>query len=108
MSDKTQAQGVSANYTASDVAVLSGYESVTYADSLELAEKLGKSPASIRAKVLSLEIPYVPKPKPVKREKGRTKAETAALIRESLDGAAIPGLEKAQASTLNALLAALS
>ena len=101
-------QKVSANYTAEQEQALIAAAPVSYFDAVILAENMGKSVRSVIAKVQSLELQYIPKPKPVKREKGRTKAETADLIRESLNGAAIPGLEKAPANALNALLAALS
>lgn len=99
---------VSANYTAEQVAALENAAPVSYFDAVELAENMGKSVRSVIAKVQSLELEYIPKPKPVKREKGRTKAETAALIRESLNDAVIPNLEKAPANALNALLEAVS
>ena len=103
MTEKTQAPGVSANYTAEQVERLQSFDVVTYADAQALAKELGKSARSIVAKVLSLEIPYEGKPKAPKREKGRTKADTAAAIRAIIDRKAL-GLEKAPATALNDLL----
>ena len=108
MSNTEKAQGGSANYSAEQEAELLAASPVSYDDAMKIAEKWGKSLRSVIAKVQSLEeCEYIPKAKPEpKRATGRTKVETAAMIRKLIDRKAL-GLEKAPASALNDLLSGL-
>jgi len=102
------------NYTDEMVARLhEGYdgaadEAVRDAQVAQLAEELGKSPASIRAK-LTREGLYVPKAKAPAGKASVTKAELVTQIAEALgeDEDVIGSLEKATKVALGKVLAAL-
>lgn len=98
------------NYTPEQVAMLHAEaQPITYARANELAEEFGKTPASVRAKILSEEIAYEGKPKAPKRPKGATKAELVAEIAETLGVTAkdLRGLDKATGVALGHLLEVL-
>ena len=84
---------------------------ITYADAVTLGVNLDKSTRSVIAKVLSLEIPYVPKPVPEPKAKGPTKAQLVAEVEARLSdedfAPNLDGLEKANATALANLVAAL-
>lgn len=95
------------NYTPEQVAALHAEpQPITYARANELADEFGKSPASVRAKILSEEIPYERKPAEPKREKGVTKAELVSAIAENLgvEVKTLTGLSKATAAALGKLV----
>lgn len=79
---------------------------VSFEDTKRIAAEWGKTSASVRAKVISLGLEYVPKPKASKKvSKGDTKAELVAKIETALDAKdMLGGLEKATAATLVNLL----
>ena len=74
-----------------------------------LAEELGKSPASIRAKLTSEGL-YVPKEKTPKGKRSATKAELVAAIAKVINvpEEVVESLEKANKSALTRVLANLS
>lgn len=94
------------NYSEQQEAHLASIGAVSFEQCNALAAEWGKSPASVRAKVLSLGLEYIPKPKASKKvSKGDTKAELVAKIETALDAKdMLGGLEKATAATLVNLL----
>ena len=94
------------NYSDEQVAYLEENAPITFEQTKVLGSKWNKSPASVRAKVISLGLEYVPKAKPSKKvSKGDTKAELLAKIERELDAAdMLQGLEKATAQALVNLL----
>lgn len=92
--------------TAAVEAVANENGSVTYAQAVELADELGKSPRSVIAKIKQLDLPYVPKPKAAPKRVGPTKAELVAQVEANLDmeEGALAGLTKATASALGDLV----
>jgi hypothetical protein len=96
-----------ANYTEEQEARLKGASPVSFADAQAFADEFGKSVKSIIAKVLSLDLEYIPKAKPAKRVGGVTKAQLVEAIAAEV-GADLSGLEKAPARALNALALALT
>jgi len=114
MTNEGNAQTVGAkNYTADQEQALIDHananEGISFKDAGVIAESWGKSPRSIIAKVQSMGLAYIPKAKPAKRPKGRTKADMLQIIadRLSADAASIGGLSKATASSLDALITLL-
>lgn len=95
------------NYSDEQVKHLQGMDTVSYQDAVDLAEEWGKSLRSIISKVISLDLTYIPKPKPEKKIAKETKAELVAQI-ESETGASLDGLEKATVKALVNLLEAVS
>lgn len=98
------------NYTPEQVAMLHAEPTpITYARANELAEAMGKTAASVRAKILSEQIPYERKPTEPKRPTPETKAEIVAEIAKALDvkPATLRGLSKATVGALNELRDAL-
>lgn len=98
------------NYTPEQVAMLHAEPTpITYARANELAEEFGKTPASVRAKILSEQIEYERKPTEPKRPTPETKAEIVAAIANHLGVASktLNGLDKATVAALNELRDAL-
>jgi hypothetical protein len=96
------------NYTPELVVALTALSPVTYPEAVAFGAENGKSTRSVIAKVLSLNLDYLPKVVPSKRPKGVTKAELVAEIASRLkaeDG--FPGLEKATMSALLNLVGAV-
>lgn len=97
-------------YTKKEVATLNKLAetngSVTYEDAVALSEDFGKSVRSVISKVKSLDLPYTPKAKPAKREKGLTKAELVAQVAENLgvEADVLAGLEKSTARAIGKLV----
>ena len=83
---------------------------ITYADAVDFHDEFGKSTRSVISKIKSLDLPYTPKPVPVKRPQGLTKAQVVDLIANATntDVAVLAGLDKATASALSNLLTAVS
>lgn len=80
--------------------------SITFEMATELARQLYKTPRSVIAKIKQLDLPYTPKPKAPKREKGMTKADLIAKIAENVgvDASEFDGLSKATAKALGRLV----
>ena len=97
-------------YSDKEVAVLHKAAEANGSISFEMVEDLAseiyKTPRSVIAKVKQLDIPYVPKAKAPKREKGLTKTELVAKIAENLgtDASEFSGLTKATAKALGRLV----
>lgn len=94
------------NYTDEQEAHLVSNAPISFEDTQVLAVAWDKSPASVRAKVISMGLEYVPKARPSKKvSKGDTKAELVSKIEEALDAwDMLKGLEKSTASALVNLL----
>lgn len=97
-------------YTDKEVAVLENAAkengSITFEQAEQLARELYKTPRSVISKIKQLALPYTPKEKAPKREKGMTKAELVAKIAENLgvDAIEFNGLTKATADSLGRLV----
>lgn len=104
--DKAQTSDKAKNYSDNQVEQLFESEPVSYEDCVAFAKEWGKSPRSVIAKVKSLDLEYIPKPKPAKKVSGGpTKAELVEKIESELNCSDyLAGLEKATASALVNLL----
>jgi len=95
------------NYTPSMLAVIKGYDSFNKETATEIADKIGKSPRSVIAKIKSMGLPYTVQ-RPVRKDGSAItrKAETVAAIAKALDMDLndLDGLAKAPRSALIALL----
>jgi len=95
------------NYTPEMLAVIAGYDAFNKATAAEIADKIGKSPRSVIAKIKSLGLPYTVQ-RPVRKDGSAItrKAETVAAIAKALDMDLndLDGLAKAPRSALIALL----
>ena len=91
------------SYTAKQEARLQEFDSVSYDQAQELAVELDKTPRSIISKVQSMEIPYIKKAVPARKEAMATKAELVEAIEEALR-AKLPGLLSATRVALVELL----
>ena len=95
------------NYTPAMLAVINGYDAFNKATATEIADKIGKSPRSVIAKIKSLGLPYTVQ-RPVRKDGSAItrKAETVAAIAKALDMDLndLDGLAKAPRSALIALL----
>ncbi len=95
------------NYTPEMLAVIAGYDAFNKATATEIADKIGKSPRSVIAKIKSLGLPYTVQ-RPVRKDGSAItrKAETVAAIAKALDMDLkdLDGLAKAPRSALIALL----
>ena len=99
------------NYTDAMVARLNSQPEWTYADCVAFADENGLKVRSVIAKVISLQLAYVPKPKTTKSgEPVVAKAAVVAEIAEAVDvpATSLAGLEKATKASLFALLQAVS
>lgn len=98
-------------YTKAQEDILKAAEPVTYLEAAEFAKDFGVSHRSVIAKVQQLDLIYIKKVVPAAKPTGPTKAELVAEIANRLadkDGVPVfAGLEKANASALKALVAAL-
>ena len=95
------------NYTPSMLAVIKGYDAFNKATATEIADKIGKSPRSVIAKIKSMGLPYTVQ-RPVRKDGSAIsrKADTVAAIAKALDMDLndLDGLAKAPRSALIALL----
>ena len=95
------------NYTPEMLAVIAGYDAFNKATATEIADKIGKSPRSVIAKIKSLGLPYSVQ-RPVRKDGSAIsrKADTVAAIAKALDMELddLDGLAKAPRSALEALL----
>ena len=95
------------NYTPEMLAVIAGYDAFNKATATEIADKIGKSPRSVIAKIKSMGLPYTVQ-RPVRKDGSAItrKAETVAAIAKALDMDLndLDGLAKAPRSALIALL----
>ncbi len=99
------------NYTNAQVAALQAQREWTYAECAAFANENGLKVRSVIAKVISLQLAYVPKPKTTKA--GEPVVAKAAIVAEIADAveapaASLAGLEKATKAALFALLEAVS
>ena len=95
------------NYTPSMLAVINGYDAFNKATATEIADKIGKSPRSVIAKIKSMGLSYAVQ-RPVRKD-GKPitrKIDTVIAIAKALDMDALEleGLTKAPKSALEALL----
>jgi len=95
------------NYTPSMLAVINGYDAFNKATATEIADKIGKSPRSVIAKIKSMGLSYTVQ-RPVRKDGSPVsrKADTVAAIAKALDMDLddLDGLTKAPRSALIALL----
>ena len=95
------------NYTPSMLAVINGYDAFNKATATEIADKIGKSPRSVIAKIKSMGLSYTVQ-RPVRKDGSPVsrKADTVAAIAKALDMELedLDGLAKAPRSALIALL----
>ena len=95
------------NYTPEMLAVIAGYDAFNKATATEIADKIGKSPRSVIAKIKSMGLSYTVQ-RPVRKDGSPVtrKAETVAAIAKALDMDLndLDGLAKAPRSALIALL----
>ena len=95
------------NYTPEMLAVIKGYDAYNKATATEIADKIGKSPRSVIAKIKSMGLPYTVQ-RPVRKDGSAIsrKADTVAAIAKALDMDLddLDGLAKAPRSALIALL----
>ena len=95
------------NYTPEMLAVIAGYDAFNKATATEIADKIGKSPRSVIAKIKSMGLPYTVQ-RPVRKDGSAIsrKADTVAAIAKALDMELddLDGLAKAPRSALIALL----
>jgi phage-related minor tail protein len=97
-------------YSDKEVAVLTkaveDNGSITFDMLEDLAVEVVKTPRSVLAKVKQLGLPYTPKEKAPKREKGVTKAELVAAIAKNIGASEndLDGLTKATAKALGKLV----
>ena len=88
-------------YTKEMEATLEATEGLDYAKAEALGKEFGKSTRSVIAKIKSLNLEYTPKPAPVKRPLGKTKADIMTEILAHLpEGTDLLGLEKATSRAL--------
>ena len=95
------------NYTPEMLAVIAGYDSFNKETATEIADKIGKSPRSVIAKIKSMGLPYAVQ-RPTRKDGSAItrKSDTVLAIAKALDMDAddLDGLTKAPASALSALL----
>ena len=95
------------NYTPEMLAVIAGYDSFNKETATEIADKIGKSPRSVIAKIKSMGLPYAVQ-RPTRKDGSAItrKIDTVLAIAKALDMDAddLDGLTKAPASGLSALL----
>ena len=95
------------NYTPSMLAVIKGYDSFNKETATEIADKIGKSPRSVIAKIKSMGLSYTVQ-RPVRKDGSpiTRKIDTVIAIARALDMDALEleGLTKAPKSALEALL----
>jgi len=95
------------NYTPSMLATIKGYDSFNKEVATEIADKIGKSPRSVIAKIKNMGLPYTVQ-RPVRKDGSAIsrKADTVAAIAKALDMELddLDGLAKAPRSALIALL----
>ena len=106
----TAKEKTSVNYTEAMEQVIRDAAPLNMDKAKELADQLGKSYRSVIAKARSMGVEYQNKPKPAKRVGGKTKPEMVAALAAATgaDADRLDGLEKATATSLNALLEAVS
>lgn len=92
------------NYSVEQEQILRDAAPVNWEAANLFADQFGKSVKSVIAKVQSLDLQYIPKAKPAKKEVEPTKAEMVANI-EAETGLTLTGLEKAPVNTIKTLLA---
>lgn len=97
-----------ANYTPEMISVIRGYSTFDGVVAAEIAEKIGKSPRSVIAKIRSMGLPYAVK-RPLRKDgqpRGVRKSDLVAAIAKALaaDVEELAGLEKATRSALDTLL----
>jgi hypothetical protein len=89
------------------LAVINGYDAFNKATATEIADKIGKSPRSVIAKIKSMGLSYTVQ-RPVRKDGSPVsrKADTVAAIAKALDMDLddLDGLTKAPRSALIALL----
>lgn len=97
-------------YTKEQEAVLVNASPVTFADAEVFAKEFGVSTRSVIAKVQSLNLDYVAKPKPVKRPAGMTKTQMVEVIanRLNVEAAELSGLVNARGTSLSTLMEAVA
>ena len=95
------------NYTPEMLAVIKGYDTFNKETATEIADKIGKSPRSVIAKIKSMGLDYTVQ-RPVRKDGSAIsrKADTVAAIAKALDMDLddLDGLAKAPRSALIALL----
>ncbi len=99
------------NYSPAQVAALEAQPEWTYADCVAFANENGLKVRSVIAKVISLQLAYVPKPKTTKSgDPVVAKATVVAEIAKAVEvpATSLAGLEKATKASLFALLQAVS
>lgn len=90
-------------YTEAQETVLRLADPVSYEDAIRIGQEIGKTPASVIAKVRSLKLTYVPKGKPVPVLQGPRKGELVAELQRAT-GLKLVGVERAPASAIQELL----
>jgi hypothetical protein len=98
------------NYSPAQVAALEAQQTWTYAECVAFANTHGLKVRSVIAKVISLQLAYIPKPKTTKA--GEPVVAKAAIVAEIAEAVEVPatslaGLEKATKAALFALLEAV-
>ena len=95
------------NYTPEMLAVIAGYDSFNKETATEIADKIGKSPRSVIAKIKSMGLSYAVQ-RPVRKDGSpiTRKIDPVIAIARALDMDALEleGLTKAPKSALEALL----
>ena len=95
------------NYTPAMVAVIEEYDRFDKAVAIEIADKIGKSPRSVIAKIKSMGLSYAVQ-RPVRKDGSpiTRKIDTVIAIAKALDMDALEleGLTKAPKAALEALL----
>ena len=95
------------NYTPEMLAVIAGYDSFNKETATEIADKIGKSPRSVIAKIKSMGLSYAVQ-RPVRKDGSpiTRKIDTVIAIARALDMDALEleGLTKAPKAALEALL----
>lgn len=106
MTEKSNKPETAKNYSTEQEQFLRDNAPITFEQTKALGSEWNKSAASVRAKVISMGLEYIPKAKPSKKvSKGDTKAELLAKIERQLDAEdMLKGLEKATAQALVNLL----
>ncbi len=96
-------------YTAVQVAELEAAAAagpITPEVAAQMAQRWGKQPRAVVAKIVSMKLPYAKKERAKKSEGGATKADLVALIGSTIPGN-LTGLENAPRAALDALVAFL-
>lgn len=108
MSNQTSATAERAkNYSAKQEELIINSAPLDLAKATAIAEQIGKTPRSVIAKALSLDVEYHSKKPEPKRVSQITKADLVIAISEELQGANLAGLEKATSASLANLLTVL-